>query len=75
MAGAYGLLDRGRSRTLKYGAEILLDDLIVRLSADYPWRDEPRGNGCAARFVDLPPHRSPDMPTARRLRVISGSKV
>ena len=29
---------------VKYGAEILLDDLIVRLSVDCPWRDDPRGS-------------------------------
>jgi hypothetical protein len=37
---------------VKYGAEILLDDLIVRLSADCPWRDDPRGK-CGARFEDM----------------------
>ena len=31
----------------KYGSEVLLDDLIERLSADCPWRDDPRGSGCA----------------------------
>jgi len=57
---------------VKYGAEILLDDLIVRLSSDCPWRDEPRGT-CGARFSDLPPRRPPDMP-ARAMRVIAGGK-
>jgi hypothetical protein len=28
-------------------------DSFVRLSADYPWRDERRGT-CVARFADLP---------------------
>ena len=57
---------------MKYGAEILLDDLIVRLSADCPWRDEPRGS-CGARFADLPPARPPDSPPAPlRLRVGEG---
>ena len=57
---------------VKYGAEILLDDLIVRLSADCPWRDEPRGS-CGARFADLPPARPPDLPPALlRLRVVKG---
>jgi hypothetical protein len=60
---------------VKYGSEILVDDLIVRLSADCPWRDEPRGGGCGARFSDLPPRRPPDIPDARRLRVIAGSKA
>jgi len=59
----------------KFGSEILLDDLIVRLSADCPWRDDPRGSGCGARFVDLPPRRPPDMPAARRLRVVAGGKT
>jgi hypothetical protein len=66
-AGAYRLA----RLAVKYGAEILLDDLIDRLSADCPWRDEPRG-GCGARFCDLPPRRPPDMPAARRLRVVGG---
>jgi GNAT superfamily N-acetyltransferase len=35
--------------TVKYDAEILLDDLLVRLSADCPWRDDPRGT-CGVRF-------------------------
>jgi hypothetical protein len=69
-AGAYRLA----RLAVKYGSEILLDDLIVRLSADCAWRDEPRGNGCGARFADLPPRRPPDTPSARRLRVIAGSK-
>src|SRR5437868_7401236 len=42
-AGAYRLA----RLAIKFGAEILLDDLIVRLSADCPWRDEPRGS-CGA---------------------------
>jgi hypothetical protein len=54
---------------VKFGAEILLDDLIVRISADCAWRDDPRGSGCGARFPDLPP----DLP-ARAMRVIVGGK-
>jgi hypothetical protein len=56
-AGAYRLA----RLTVKYGAEILLDDLLVRLSADCPWRDDPRG-GCGARFADLPPQRPLNRP-------------
>jgi hypothetical protein len=67
-AGAYRLA----RLAVKYGAEILLDDLIIRLSSDCPWRDEPRGS-CGARFSDLPPRRPPDMP-ARAMRVIAGGK-
>jgi len=37
-AGAYRLA----RLAVKFGAEILLDDLILRLSADCPWRDEAR---------------------------------
>ena len=59
----------------KFGSEVLLDDLIVRLSADCPWRDDPRGSGCGARFADLPPRRPPDMPMGRRLRVVAGGKT
>jgi hypothetical protein len=59
---------------VKYGAEILLDDLLVRLSADCPWRDEPRG-ACGVRFTDMPPPRPPDLPQAlRRFRVVRGGK-
>ena len=68
-AGAYRLA----RLAVKYGAEILLDDLIVRLSSDCAWRDDPRGSGCGARFSDLPPRRPPDMP-ARAMRVIAGGK-
>jgi hypothetical protein len=67
-AGSYRLA----RLAVKYGAEILLDDLIVRLSSDCPWRDEPRGT-CGARFADLPRRRPPDMP-ARAMRVIAGGK-
>jgi hypothetical protein len=49
-SGAYRL---ARLAT-KFGSEILLDDLLLRLSSDCPWRDEPRGS-CGARFADLPP--------------------
>jgi hypothetical protein len=69
-AGAYRLA----RLAVKYGSEILLDDLLVRLSSDCPWRDEPRRQGCGVRFLDLPPRRPPDMPTARRLRVVVGGK-
>ena len=37
-AGAYRLA----RLAVKFGSEILLDDLLVRLSADCPWQDEPR---------------------------------
>jgi hypothetical protein len=61
--------------SVKFGSEILLDDLLLRLSADCPWRDEPRGKGrCGAYFSDLPPRRPPDMPAPKRLRVITGGK-
>jgi hypothetical protein len=59
---------------VEFGAEILLDDLLLRLSADCPWRDEPRGT-CHARFADLPPQRPPDLPPAMmRLRVVRGGE-
>jgi hypothetical protein len=51
-AGSYRLA----RLAVKYGAEILLDDSIVRLSADCPRRDDPRGT-CGARFTDMPPRR------------------
>jgi hypothetical protein len=54
-AGSYRLA----RLAVKYGAEILLGDLLMRLSSDCPWRDEPRGT-CGVRFSDLPPRRSPD---------------
>jgi hypothetical protein len=67
-AGAYRLA----RLAVKYGAEILLDDLIARVSSDCAWRDDPRGSGCGALFF-LPPRRPPDMP-ARAMRVIAGGK-
>jgi hypothetical protein len=70
-AGSYRLA----RLAVKYGAEILLDDLLVRLSADCPWRDDPRGT-CGARFTDLPPRRPPDFPAAMvRLRLVKGGKA
>jgi hypothetical protein len=70
-AGAYRLA----RLAVKYGAEILLDDLIVRLSADCPWRDDPRGTW-GARFEDMPPRRPPDLPGAlMRFRVVRGGRV
>jgi hypothetical protein len=69
-AGSYRLA----RLAVKFGAEILLDDLLVRLSADCPWRDEPRGT-CGARFADLPPRRPPDLPPAMlRFRIVNGGK-
>jgi hypothetical protein len=60
---------------VKDGAEILLEDLLMRLSADCPWHDEPRGS-CGVRFTDLPPRRLPDLPGAlMRFRVVKGGKV
>ena len=67
-AGAYRLA----RLAVKFGSEILLDDLIIRLSADCAWRDDPRG-GCGARFSDLPPRHPPDL-SRGRLRVVSGGK-
>jgi hypothetical protein len=54
-AGAYRLA----RLAVKFGSEILLDDLVLRLSADCPWRDDPRGSRCGAYFADLPPRRPP----------------
>jgi hypothetical protein len=67
-AGAYRLARLAG----KFGAEILLDDLLARLSADCPWREEPRGT-CGARFSDLPPQRPPDLPV-RKLRMLEGGR-
>lgn len=70
-AGSYRLA----RLAVKYGSEILLEDLLVRLSADCPWRDDPQGS-CGARFTDLPPRRPPDLPSAlMRFRVVRGGKV
>jgi hypothetical protein len=69
-AGSYRLA----RLAVKFGAEILLDDLLVRLSADCPWRDDPRGT-CGVRFTDMPPRRPPDLPAAlMRFRVVKGGK-
>ena len=67
-AGAYRLA----RLAVKYGAEILLDDLIVRLSADCPWRDEACGS-CGVLFSDLPPRRPRDVPLPK-MRIITGGK-
>ncbi len=70
-AGAYRLA----RLAVKFGSEILLEDVLVRLSADCSWRDEPRGSGCGAYFLDLPPRRPPDLPSRRRLRVVGGGRA
>jgi hypothetical protein len=51
-AGSYSLA----RIAVKYGAESLLDELFVRLSADCLWCDDPRGT-CGVRFTDLPQRR------------------
>jgi hypothetical protein len=63
-AGAYRLA----RLAVKFGSEILLDDLLPRPSADCPWRDDPRASRCGACFADLPPRRPPDMPVRKRDR-------
>ena len=69
-AGSYRLA----RLAVKSGAEILLEDLLLRLSADCPWRDEPRGT-CGVRFTDMPPRRPPDLPGAlMRFRVMKGGR-
>jgi hypothetical protein len=70
-AGSYRLA----RLAVKYGAEILLDDLLVRLSADCPWRDDPRRDRCSARFTDMPARRPPDLPAGlMKLRVVKGGR-
>lgn len=60
---------------MKYGAQILMDDLLVRLAADCPWRDEPLWELRCGRFTDLPPRRPSDLPPAQmRLRVVKGGR-
>jgi hypothetical protein len=61
---------------VKYGAEVLLDELMARLTADCEARNprHPHRAGCQARFIDLdPPRRPPDMP-AQALKVVTGGK-
>ena len=57
----------------KYGAEIRMDELLLRLTADCPAQADGRccrhpyraKSGCLARFVDLDgPTRPPDAPPA-----------
>jgi hypothetical protein len=62
---------------LKFGPNITMDELLMRLTADCPWwEDRGRGAlGCRARYCDLdPPRRPPDLPPALRMRVIKGGK-
>lgn len=58
---------------VKYGAEITLDDLLIRLSSDCPWRNEPRGS-CGHALPICRRARPPDMP-AQRMAVIRGGKA
>jgi hypothetical protein len=60
----------------KYGANICLQDLLARLTADCDASNprHPLYRECQARFIDLdPPRRPPDMP-ARRMRVQGGRR-
>ena len=67
-------LARACSPCSEIRAKILLGDLIFLLSADCPWRDEPRGDDCRGRFSDLPPRPPLDAPERRLLRILSGCK-
>jgi hypothetical protein len=79
-------LRRGQYRLARlaatFGAEIGLEPLLMRLSADCPWRDgegargKRRTEGCQARFVDLGWSRPPpDLPPgAAPLRLVTGSR-
>jgi hypothetical protein len=66
-AGAYRLA----RLAVKFGAEILLDDLIVRLSSDCPWRDEPRGS-CATAVPSLTQPDSVSTAPEKRIRLAQG---
>jgi hypothetical protein len=60
----------------KYGADINLEDLLARLTADCGASNprHPVHRECQARFIDLdPPRRPPDMP-ARQMRVVQGGR-
>ena len=60
----------------KFGPEIQLADLLVRLTADCESQlaRHPYHSRCAARFLDLdPPRRPPDAPTTV-LRVVTGGR-
>ncbi len=73
---------RGQNRltrlAAKFGAEIGIDALLLRLSADCPWRDDPDArrkrheNGCQARFVDLGWSRPP--PGMTPLKLVPGGR-
>jgi hypothetical protein len=57
----------------KFGPEIAMQDLLLRLTADCPGRDKhPYRQVCAARFIDLdPPRRPPDAPAPVLRLVVS----
>ncbi len=60
----------------KYGAEISLEELLVRLTADCGAVNprHPLHRECRARFTDLdPPRRPPDNPTLV-LKIVSGGR-
>jgi hypothetical protein len=69
-AGAYRLA----RRAVKYGAEILLDDLLVRPIGRLPVARRAAWD-VGVRFTDIPPRRPPDLPSAlMRFRVVKGGK-
>ncbi|MDH7797506.1 MULTISPECIES: hypothetical protein [unclassified Beijerinckia] len=65
----------------KWGAEISLDQLLFKLSADCGWRRAKHsyreGDGCHVYFCDLrAPPRPPDLPPGLAgLRLIKGGKT
>jgi hypothetical protein len=62
---------------VKFGADIDIDELVVRISADCPYRDaRRRKDNCGAYLCDLKgPPRPPDLPPAMiKLRVVSGGR-
>lgn len=64
----------------KFGSEMRLDDLVVRISYDCPWRGDDRNKAaaerCEAYLPDLERRTPPDLPPGlMRLQLVKGGKA
>ena len=64
----------------KYGSEMSMSDLLVRLSYDCPWHGEARNKAeneqCEAYFLDLERQTPPDLPPGLMpLRLVKGGRT
>lgn len=57
----------------KYGCEMDLEELALRMTRDCPWRDDRRST-CGIYMPDMPPRMPPDKPS-NPWRLVKGGKA